>query len=59
MNHCHSVAYKDLPLAALKLDAILYNIFKLSIRGSKQAILQKLYNKLAMAITESIRENGS
>ena len=36
----HSVAYKDLPLAALKLDAILYNIFKLSIRGSKQTLLQ-------------------
>ena len=26
-----SVAYRDLPLAARKLDAMLYNIFKLSI----------------------------
>ena len=35
----HKTAYKDLPAAALKLDALLYNIFKLSIRGSKQAML--------------------
>ena len=31
----HTIAYKDLPLAAQKLDALLYNIFKLSIKGSK------------------------
>ena len=38
----HSVAYKDLPLAARKLDAVLYNIFKLSIRGSKETLLQSV-----------------
>ena len=38
----HKIAYKDLPLAALKLDALLYNIFKLSIKGSKQALLQNV-----------------
>ena len=38
----HSVAYRNLPLAARKLDAMLYNIFKLSIRGSKQALLQSV-----------------
>ena len=38
----HKIAYKDLPPAALKLDALLYNIFKLSIKGSKQALLQNV-----------------
>ena len=38
----HETAYKDLPAAARKLDAIFYNIFKLSIRGSKQALLQSV-----------------
>ena len=37
-----SVAYRDLPLAARKLDAMLYSIFKLSIKGSKQALLQSV-----------------
>ena len=36
----HSVAYNDLPVAARTLDAMLYNIFKMSIKGSKQALLQ-------------------
>ena len=36
----HSVAYNDLPVAARILDAMLYNIFKMSIKGSKQALLQ-------------------
>ena len=38
----HSVAYRDLPLAARKLDAMLYNIFKSSIKGSEQALLQSV-----------------
>ena len=38
----HKTAYKDLPAAARKCDAILYNIFKLSIRGSKQALLKSV-----------------
>jgi hypothetical protein len=38
----HSVAYKDLPLAARKLDAVLYNNFKLSIMGSKQTLSQSV-----------------
>ena len=36
----HSVAYNELPLAARTLDAMLYNIFKMSIKGLKQALLQ-------------------
>ena len=31
----HSVAYNDLPVAARALDGMLYNIFKMSIKGSK------------------------
>ena len=38
----HFVAYRDLPLAARKLDAMLYNIFKSSIKGSEQALLQSV-----------------
>ena len=36
----HSVAYHDLPAAAKTLDAMLLSIFKLSIKRSKQALLQ-------------------
>ena len=35
-----SAVYNDLPVAARTLDAMLYNIFKMSIKGSKQSLLQ-------------------
>ena len=36
----HHTAYADLPEAAHKLDSILYNIFKMRIKGSKQALVR-------------------
>lgn len=36
----HHTAYANLPKEAKRLDATLYNIFKLCIKGSKQALVQ-------------------
>lgn len=35
----HTIAYVDLPEEAQKLDGFLYNILRMNIRGSKQALL--------------------
>ena len=35
----HSIAYDDLPDEAKSLDAMLYNVLRMNIRGSKQALL--------------------
>ena len=36
----HHTSYRDLPEEARVLDGMLYNIFKMCIKGSKQAILE-------------------
>ncbi len=38
----HHTPYADLPKEARKLDGMLYNIFKMSVKGSKQALLESV-----------------
>ena len=54
----HKTPYKELPIAALKLDALLYNIFKLSIKGSKQALLQNVtFPSYVQAVIVLVKHN--